>query len=92
MNALQVLQALRRSDVLILGGGSLMQDATSIRNPIYYGGIMGIAQRLGLKTIALAQGIGPLNNQLTRRVARRAFGGCAAVSVRDRASSALLYE
>lgn len=92
MNALQVLQALRQSDVLILGGGSLIQDATSLRNPIYYCGVMGVAQRLGLKTIALAQGIGPLNSEITRWIARRAFGGCAALSVRDIASASLLHE
>jgi polysaccharide pyruvyl transferase CsaB len=92
MNAMQVLQALRQSDALIFGGGSLMQDATSIRNPLYYGGLMGIAQQLGLKTIALGQGIGPLKSQLTQWVARRGFGGCTAVSVRDRASAFLLHE
>ena len=92
MDALQVLQALRQSDVLICGGGSLIQDVTSIRNPLYYGGLMGIAQQLGVKTIALAQGIGPVNSPVTRWVARRAFGGCAAVSVRDRASAFLLHD
>lgn len=88
----QVLQALRQSDVLIWGGGSLMQDVTSAANPFYYGGLMGLAQQMGLKTIAWAQGIGPLKRRLTRSVARRVFAGCSAVSVRDRASAALLLD
>jgi len=92
MDAMQVWQALRSCDALIMGGGSLMQDATSLRNPIYYGGLMGMAERLGLKTIALAQGIGPLNSPVTNWVAKRAFGGCAAITVRDRASAFLLQE
>jgi polysaccharide pyruvyl transferase CsaB len=90
MSAFSVLQALRRSEVLIWGGGSLMQDATSALSPLYYGGIMGLAQRLGLKTIAWAQGIGPLKRPLTCRIARSAFAGCTAVSVRDSGSAALL--
>ncbi len=90
MALLPILQALRQSDVLIWGGGSLMQDATSAASPLYYGGLMALAQQLRLKTIAWAQGIGPLKRTLTRSLARRTFAGCTAVSVRDRGSAALL--
>ncbi len=88
----QVWQALRQADAFIWGGGSLIQDATSIRSPLYYAGLMGLAQQLGLKTIALAQGIGPLRRSLTRSVARRVFAGCTAVSVRDSGSAKLLAD
>ncbi|MBW4660855.1 MAG: polysaccharide pyruvyl transferase CsaB [Drouetiella hepatica Uher 2000/2452] len=88
--SLQVLQALRRSDAFIWGGGSLMQDATSVLSPFYYGGLMGLAQQLGLKTIAWAQGIGPLQRLLTRKMTQAALKGCTAVSVRDNGSAALL--
>lgn len=87
-----VQKALRHSAVFIWGGGSLMQDATSALSPLYYGGLMGLAQQQGIKTIAWAQGVGPLNRQLSRWVARRAFTGCTAVSVRDHASAALLSD
>jgi polysaccharide pyruvyl transferase CsaB len=90
MAAISVLKSLRQSDALIWGGGSLMQDATSFRNPIYYGGLMGLGQRLGLKTIAWAQGIGPLKRDFTRWIAQQAFSGCTAISVRDHASASLL--
>ena len=86
---LPVLQALRQSNVFIWGGGSLIQDATSALSPFYYGGLMALAQKLNLKTIAWAQGIGPLKRPLTRTLAQRTFAGCI-VSVRDRASAAIL--
>lgn len=92
MNVGAVLAALRRSDAFIWGGGSLMQDATSALNPLYYGGLMQVAQWMGLRTIAWAQGIGPLRRPLTRWLTRRVFKGCTAVSVRDRASAALLTQ
>jgi polysaccharide pyruvyl transferase CsaB len=92
MNSGSVLRALRESQFLILGGGSLIQDATSMRNSIYYGGLMGLADRFGLQTIAIAQGIGPVNKPLTRWIAKRAFSSCAALSVRDPASAALLKQ
>jgi polysaccharide pyruvyl transferase CsaB len=90
MNSGAVVRALKESQVLILGGGSLIQDATSMRNSIYYGGLMGLARQFGLQTIAIAQGIGPVDKPLTRWIAKRAFENCTALSVRDPDSAALL--
>ncbi|MDX2099351.1 MAG: polysaccharide pyruvyl transferase CsaB [Leptolyngbyaceae cyanobacterium bins.59] len=87
-----VLQALRQSQAFIWGGGSLMQDVTSAASPFYYGGLMGLAQQMGLTTIAWAQGIGPLNRQATRWVTRQALKGCHAISVRDEGSARLLLD
>jgi polysaccharide pyruvyl transferase CsaB len=86
----QVLQALKQSQAFIFGGGSLIQDATSLMSPLYYTGLMLLAQRLGLTTIAWAQGIGPLNSPLTRWVSRLTFSGCRTISVRDAGSAGLL--
>jgi len=85
-----VIQAIRSAHVFVWGGGSLIQDATSWASPLYYTGLMKLAQWMGLKTIALAQGIGPLKRHFTRWVARSAFAGCTAVSVRDQGSAAYL--
>lgn len=87
-----VVQALRNANAFVWGGGSLIQDTTSAISPLYYGGLMGLAQGLRLKTIAWAQGVGPLKRPSTRWLARRAFQGCTTVSVRDAASTALLAE
>lgn len=83
MAMLPVLSALRRSEALIWGGGSLMQDITGAVSPLYYAGLMILAQRMGLKTIAWAQGIGPLQRHWTQQLARHVFTRCSAVSVRD---------
>jgi polysaccharide pyruvyl transferase CsaB len=87
-----VIKALRSCDAFIWGGGSLIQDSTSAISPLYYGGIMTLAQKMGLKTIAWAQGIGPLKRPITRWLARLTFGGCTQVSVRDRTSAQLLAD
>jgi polysaccharide pyruvyl transferase CsaB len=92
MAMLPVLQALRSCDAFIWGGGSLIQDVTSTVSPLYYGGLMTLAQTMGLKTIAWAQGIGPLLRPQTRWLAKHNFVKCTKVSVRDRASAALLSE
>ena len=85
-----LLKVLQQSDVFIWGGGSLMQDSTSLASPIYYAGLMALAQQRGLKTIAWAQGIGPLNKWITRWLTKQVLLGCDAVSVRDTASESLL--
>jgi len=92
MAFLQVIKALRSCDAFVWGGGSLIQDATSSISPFYYGGLMALAQVMGLKTVAWGQGIGPLLRSQTRWLAKGNFAGCTQVSVRDRSSSQLLSD
>ena len=87
-----VIHALRHCDAFVWGGGSLMQDATSALSPLYYGGLMLLAQQMGVKTIAWAQGFGPLNRATTRWLARRSLLNCTGVSVRDPGSARLLKD
>ena len=87
---LPLWRALRKSDLFIWGGGSLLQDVTSMTSAFYYVGLMGLAQQLGLKTVAWAQGIGPLQRPITRWLGKQVLRRCAAVSVRDEASALLL--
>lgn len=85
-----VLAALRASDGLISGGGSLLQDATGMGSIPYYLGIMALARWCGKPVFVYAQGIGPVNRTMFRGPIARAFRKAAYVSVRDEESSALL--
>ncbi|BCX11202.1 MAG: polysaccharide pyruvyl transferase CsaB [Thermosynechococcus sp.] len=87
-----VLRTLQRSHAFIWGGGSLIQDVTSWRSPLYYLGLMTLAQRFGCRTIAWAQGIGPLRSPLYRWWMRELLRRCVAVTVRDSGSAALLRQ
>ncbi|MEM7771352.1 MAG: polysaccharide pyruvyl transferase CsaB [Cyanobacteria bacterium P01_A01_bin.37] len=87
-----VIGALRSCDAFIWGGGSLMQDATSAFSPFYYGGLMLLAQQMGLKTIAWAQGLGPLHRGTTRWITQRSLVHCNDISVRDPGSAQLLKQ
>lgn len=88
----RILETLRGCQAFIWGGGSLLQDATSLASPLYYIGLMALAQQLGLTTIAWAQGVGPLRYSLTRWLSRRVLAGCTAVSTRDRGTARLLAD
>ena len=78
-----VIKEMRRADFFIWGGGSLMQDNSSRSSPLYYGGLMKLAQVLGLETIAWAQGIGPLNHRSNRWLTKHVLKRCRLVTVRD---------
>jgi polysaccharide pyruvyl transferase CsaB len=86
-----VFNLLRNSQAFIWGGGSLIQDSTSALSPWYYCGLMLTARLMGLKTIAWAQGIGPLGRPQTQWIAKQAFQSCDAISVRDSGSEAWVH-
>ena len=87
-----LLRALSRTDALLSGGGSLLQDVTSAHSVFYYLGVVRLAQILGKKTMFVAQGIGPLIRPRTRRLVASVANRLDAVTVRDADSAALLRE
>jgi len=91
-SALKVLATLKKADLFIWGGGSLLQDVSSLASPLYYCALMSLSAQLGLKTIAWAQGIGPLDHSLTRFVSKSVLKKVSAISVRDDASAKLLSD
>ncbi|MEN6357030.1 MAG: polysaccharide pyruvyl transferase CsaB [Armatimonadota bacterium] len=85
-----VIKAMRRADLVISGGGSLLQDATSARSAQYYLFILRLAQFLRRPTIVYAQGIGPLERPGIRRSAARILNKTKLITVRDKDSRTLL--
>lgn len=85
-----VIKVLRECDTLISGGGSLFQDATSLKSLIYYAFILAVAQFFGKKTIVFAQGVGPLKSPISRFLVKWLFSGADNVSVRDEKSLSML--
>ena len=61
-NIKNVLKAIKSCDVLISGGGSLLQDVTSLKSLIYYASIIALGLLFNKKVIIFAQGIGPLKS------------------------------
>lgn len=90
MNPPDIFRSVGRCDLLLSGGGSLLQDATSRKSILYYLAILALAQLLGKRTFIYSQGIGPItaprNRRLTAWVLRRTDG----IVVRDEGSRDLL--
>ncbi|WP_020619503.1 polysaccharide pyruvyl transferase CsaB [Paenibacillus daejeonensis] len=90
MRPAEVMAALRESDGLISGGGSLLQDATGAKTIPYYAGVLKLAQILGKPTFIYSQGIGPVNRRWMDPMIRHVMRRSAYVSVRDPESADLL--
>lgn len=89
---LAVTRLLRRSHLFVLGGGTLLQDATSLRSLAYYAGATLLARRLGCRVMLYANGLGPIGTRLGRRLARAALLAADRVTLRDRESLKLYGE
>lgn len=89
-NIPDIFAAIRKSDVLISGGGSLLQDVTSLKSLFYYLFIIFLGLFLHKDVIIFAQGIGPINNKFGELLTQTLLKNCKYVSVRDEKSLELL--
>jgi polysaccharide pyruvyl transferase CsaB len=82
----EVTKALLTCDLLISGGGSLLQDVTSKLSPLYYLGVILMAKLLEKPVIVYAQGIGPLKTRINRNLTSFILNRVNAITVRDQRS------
>lgn len=87
-----VLKTIFKSDVLISGGGSLLQDVTSLKSLIYYSGIIFLGLLFRKNVLVFAQGIGPLNTAFARWVVFSLLKRVNYISVRDEKSLEFLND
>lgn len=78
---------MKRCSVYLSGGGTLMQDVTSIRSLLYYLYSIRQASKKGCHVMLYGCGIGPISKKADRRLTARTLNRYAEViSVRDRYS------
>lgn len=88
----EVARALRKSDLFVSGGGSLLQDVTGLKSLAYYLGVIWLALKMGKPVFIYAQGIGPIRSKTGRFLARRILNRVQAITVRDQESCQDLLE
>lgn len=81
---------LLKCDILFSGGGSLLQDVTSLKSLLYYLIIINTALFFRKKVVIFAQGIGPINNPVGRWLTKNTLKKCSLVQVRDEKSLFLM--
>lgn len=83
----RVLRALKRCDILLFGGGSLLQDKTSAKSLWYYLTIILTAELLKKKVVLYSNGIGPVQSAMNRKLVRRAADRAELITLRDAQSA-----
>ncbi len=91
-NLPQVILKIINCDILISGGGSLLQDVTSIKSLLYYLWVINTALFFRKKVVIFAQGIGPINNKFGAFLTKKVLRKCSLTTVRDRKSRMLLQK
>lgn len=84
----EIRPEIERLDLLILGGGGLLYDASVMK----YLREVTIAHELGVRVFLWAVGVGPLHNESARQAVREALQRFDVITVRDRRSQRLLDE
>lgn len=82
-SAVGMWRALGQADLLISGGGSLLQDVTSSQSLWYYLAVMGMARMRGVKTMVYANGLGPIRRRANKLIAGAVLRRADAITLRD---------
>ncbi len=84
-----VLNSVNRVQVVVLGGGSLLQDSTSFRSLVYYIILIVVAQVKRKPVLLWGQGLGPLKHAWSRYLVGLVLNGATSITWRDTASMQL---
>ncbi len=82
-NILHVFRIMRHSKLFINGGGNLIQDNTSTRSLIYYLGMIWLAKKMGMKVMIYANGIGPINKKMNRKLTKLVLDQVDIITLRE---------
>lgn len=86
----QIIFRIAQYDILVSGGGSLLQDATSLKSLLYYLWVINVALFFKKPVIIFAHGLGPIRNKFGAYLTKQTLKKCTTVSVRDRKSKMIL--
>lgn len=88
----EVIKGIKKSNLFISGGGSLLQDVTSTRSLLYYLALMMTAKLFGKPVMVYANGIGPIKKKLNRFLARKILNKIDLITLRDENSKEFIED
>jgi len=61
----EIVRAIRQADIVVGGGGSMLQNVTSKRSLVYYLALLRLAKAFNKKVILLGNGFGPVSGKFS---------------------------
>ena len=86
LDFLKLAKLLRRTKLLISGGGSLIQDVTSSKSLYYYLSVIALAKLCGAKVMLYANGIGPICKKKNLGLVKRTLKKVDYITLREESS------
>lgn len=83
---MDIVKGLMNSDILVGGGGSMLQNVTSNRSLYYYLAILMLAKLFGKKVVLLGNGLGPLKNSMAAKTTIKILKSLDHIVLRDEVS------
>lgn len=90
-NIPEIIKYLKKADLFISGGGSLLQNVTSNKSLLYYLSIIRLAQKFCHKTVIYSQGVGPIKGVKWLKHSMDIMSKVNYISVRDADSYNMLF-
>ncbi|QEK11453.1 polysaccharide pyruvyl transferase CsaB [Crassaminicella thermophila] len=81
-----IIYAIKNADLVISGGGSLLQDVTSSRSLLYYLGIIGISKLFKKPVLFFSNGFGPVKRKFNQYLTSKIVNKVDKIIVRDKQS------
>ena len=85
-NMARVISAIRHSDIILSGGGTLLQNGTSTRSLLYYLSIIKVAKLFKKRVMLYANGIGPVTGSINRRLVKSVVNTVDVITLREKLS------
>lgn len=83
---LAIIREISKADLVISGGGGLLQDVTSNRSIPYYLFILYLAKKMNKKVMFYANGVGPVLREINKSMIKRVGNMMDLITVRDEQS------
>jgi len=91
LHLIDIMRCLRDTNLFISGGGGLLQDSTGKGwSILYYLGLILAAKTVKVPVMIYAQGIGPVNKQINKKLVKWILNKVDLITVRDKPSKELL--
>ncbi len=93
LNPFLIIYKMLQTSVFVSGGGGLLQDVTGKGYSVfYYLSLLFLASLFNIPSIVYAQGIGPIEKNLNRKLIKWVLNKVDLIMVRDKPSKVLLQE
>lgn len=87
---LNTFQAIWKADLLVIGGGGIIQSSTSLGNLLFHLSRAWIAKLVNTPYVFVGVGVGPIPHKIGRVLTGWVFNQASYIGVRDRASIKLI--